>query len=37
MKIDWMWLIIGLALGYFLLPMVMGKLGTAKKGTATTR
>jgi hypothetical protein len=35
MKIDWMWLLIGLALGYLVLPMVLGAVkGKAKKAGA---
>jgi len=30
MKIDWLWLIVGLALGFFVVPMVAGKIGIAK-------
>lgn len=31
MKVDWTWLLIGIALGVFVLPMVLGKMGTKKQ------
>jgi hypothetical protein len=38
MKIDWMWLIIGLALGWLVLPMLLSKFGGSKaKGATATR
>lgn len=33
MKIDWMWLLIGLALGYLVGPMIVGTI----KGKATKK
>ena len=34
MKIDWMWLLIGLALGYLVGPMIVGTLKGKTKKTA---
>lgn len=32
MRIDWTWLLIGLALGWFVIPMLLGKAASKQQG-----